>query len=161
DRVRRAAARRGDRGRALPLAGPGLRDRGARTLHAARARPMKGGGAAAGVGPRRAARQRLGAAATYAVLVTFLLIVPFPFYWMLITSFKDETQMRSLASMFWPRPFVADNYAHLVGKTEFLGWFRNSVVVSVSSTLLATAIGTIGAYALARLKFLGRAFMAS
>ena len=34
-------------------------------------------------------------------------------------------------------------------------------MVSVSSTLLATAIGTIGAYALARLRFLGRAFMAS
>ena len=40
-------------------------------------------------------------------------------------------------------------------------WYSNSVIVSVSSTFLATAIGTIGAYALARLKFLGRAFMAS
>ena len=34
------------------------------------------------------------------------------------------------------------------------------MIVSVSSTFLATAIGTIGAYALARLRFLGRAFMA-
>ena len=46
-------------------------------------------------------------------------------------------------------------------KTDFIAWFGNSVVVAVSSTLLATAIGTIGAYALARLKFLGRAFMSS
>jgi multiple sugar transport system permease protein len=113
------------------------------------------------VGRGRAARERVQSAVAYAILLTLLVIVLFPFYWMTITSFKDETQMRSLASMFWPRPFVADNYAHLVRKTEFLGWYRNSVIVSVSSTLLATAIGTIGAYALARLSFLGRAFMAS
>jgi len=111
--------------------------------------------------PRRVVRERVQCAVAYAILLALLLIVLFPFYWMTITSFKDETQMRSLASMFWPRPFVADNYAHLVQKTEFLGWYRNSVIVSVSSTLLATAIGTIGAYALARLSFLGRAFMAS
>jgi multiple sugar transport system permease protein len=97
----------------------------------------------------------------YAILGTLLLIVIFPFYWMTITSFKNETQMRSLVSMFWPSPFAGENYAHLLEKTEFLAWYRNSVVVSLSSTLLATAIGTIGAYALARLRFLGRAFMAS
>jgi len=122
---------------------------------------MKSAAATLVTGPGRAPRERAQSAVAYAILVTLVLIVLFPFYWMTITSFKDETQMRSLASMFWPRPFVADNYAHLVGKTEFLGWYRNSVVVSLSSTLLATAIGTIGAYALARLSFLGRAFMAS
>jgi multiple sugar transport system permease protein len=97
----------------------------------------------------------------YAILLALFLIVLFPFYWMTVTSFKSETQMRSLASMFWPSPFVAENYGHLLGKTEFLSWYRNSIVVSVSSTLLATAVGTLGAYALARLRFLGRAFLAS
>ena len=122
---------------------------------------MTGGSLTAVASPGRAGRERIQAAVAYAILITLLVIVLFPFYWMAVTSFKDETQMRSLASMFWPRPFVADNYAHLVRKTEFLGWYRNSVIVSLSSTLLATAIGTIGAYALARLSFLGRAFMAS
>jgi multiple sugar transport system permease protein len=121
-----------------------------------------GSGALTAVGgPGRVARERLQSAVSYAILVTLLLLVLFPFFWMTITSFKGETQMRSLTSMFWPSPFVSDNYGHLLGKTEFLGWYRNSIVVSVSSTLLATAIGTIGAYALARLRFLGRAFMAS
>jgi multiple sugar transport system permease protein len=121
-----------------------------------------GNGALTAVGgPGRVARERLQSAVSYAILVTLLLLVLFPFFWMTITSFKGETQMRSLTSMFWPSPVVSDNYGHLLGKTEFLGWYRNSIVVSVSSTLLATAIGTIGAYALARLRFLGRAFMAS
>jgi multiple sugar transport system permease protein len=121
-----------------------------------------GGGAMTAVGgPGRVARERVQSAVAYAILLTLLVIVLFPFFWMTITSFKGENQMRSLASMFWPSPFVRDNYAHLLEKTEFLSWYRNSIVVSVSSTLLATAIGTIGAYALARLRFLGRAFMAS
>jgi multiple sugar transport system permease protein len=98
---------------------------------------------------------------SYGVLTTLGLIVLFPFYWMTITSFKSEDQMRSLTSMFWPSPFIWENYEQLVRKTEFVSWYTNSVIVSVASTFVATAIGTIGAYALARLRFFGRGFMAS
>ena len=97
----------------------------------------------------------------YGVLVALAVAVLFPFYWMIITSFKSEDQMRSVVSMFWPKPFAIENYQQLLAKTEFAAWYGNSVFVAVSSTLLATAVGTIGAYALARLKFLGRGFMAS
>jgi multiple sugar transport system permease protein len=105
--------------------------------------------------------ERLQRALAYAVLVALAIIVLFPFYWMTITSLKTEDQMRSQVSMFWPKPVALENYAQLFGKTEFASWYRNSVVVAVASTLLATAVGTIGAYALARLRFLGRGFMAS
>ena len=108
-------------------------------------------------------RATSGAQATfaYAVLVILAVLVLFPFYWMTITSFKNEDQMRSLVSMFWPRPLVTENYEQLLGKTDFVAWYRNSATVAISSTLLATAVGTIGAYALARLRFFGRGFMAS
>jgi multiple sugar transport system permease protein len=99
--------------------------------------------------------------AAYAVLSLLALGVLFPFYWMTVTSFKTEEQMRSIVSMFWPKPFAIENYQQLLAKTEFAAWYGNSVFVAVSSTLVATAVGTIGAYALARLKFLGRGFMAS
>jgi len=97
----------------------------------------------------------------YAVLVTLAVLVLFPFYWMTITSFKSENQMRSLVSMFWPRPLVTENYDQLLTKTDFVSWYGNSATVAIASTLLATAVGTIGAYALARLRFLGRGFLAS
>ena len=118
-------------------------------------------GVVAGRVGSRAAAGRIQSALSYAFLLTLLLIVLFPFFWMLITSFKNEDQMRSLVSMFWPSPFVTDNYRQLLGKTDFLYWYKNSIFVAVSSTLAATAVGTIGAYALARLRFLGRAFMSS
>jgi multiple sugar transport system permease protein len=109
----------------------------------------------------QAAVDRLQAAVSYAVLVGLVLVVLFPFYWMIVTSLKAEEQMRSLVSMFWPRPMVGENYQQLLGKTDFLAWYKNSIIVAFSSTFVATAIGTIGAYALARLRFFGRAFMAS
>ncbi len=104
---------------------------------------------------------RLGHAASYGFLLVLLVVVLFPFYWMTVTALKSEEQMRSLASMFWPDPVVLDNFRHLLAQTDFVAWFKNSVLVAVASTFLATAIGTIGAYSLARLRFLGRAFMSS
>ena len=67
---------------------------------------------------------RLQLAGSYGFLVTLLVIVVFPFYWMTVTSFKGEEQMRSLVSMFWPSPVVTDNYRHLLGKTEFVAVVR-------------------------------------
>jgi multiple sugar transport system permease protein len=105
--------------------------------------------------------ERLQTAVSYTVLAFLVVFVLFPFYWMTITSFKTEDQMRSLVSMFWPSPAVLENYVQLLTKTDFAVWYRNSAFVSVSSTLVAVGVGTIGAYALARLKFMGRAFMSS
>ena len=105
--------------------------------------------------------ERLQSAVAYLFLGLLLLFVLFPFYWMTVTSFKTEDQMRSLVSMFWPSPFVVENYTQLLTKTDFAIWYRNSAFVAVSSTFVATAVGTFGAYALARLRFLGRAFLSS
>jgi multiple sugar transport system permease protein len=109
----------------------------------------------------KAALERLQTTLAYGVLGFLCLLVLFPFYWMTITSFKTEDQMRSLVSMFWPSPAVLENYVQLLTKTDFVAWYGNSAIVAISSTFAATAVGTIGAYALARLKFMGRAFMSS
>jgi len=109
----------------------------------------------------KVALARMQTTLAYSGLGFLLVLVLFPFYWMTITSFKTEDQMRSLVSMFWHSPAVLENYTQLLTKTDFLIWFRNSAFVAISSTLVATAIGTLGAYALARLRFMGRAFMSS
>jgi multiple sugar transport system permease protein len=109
----------------------------------------------------RAAIVRLQTGMSYGVLSFLVALVLFPFYWMTVTSFKTEDQMRSLVSMFWPSPFALENYVQLLTKTDFVTWYGNSAFVAISSTLVATAIGTLGAYALARLRFMGRAFMSS
>src|SRR5207253_3097672 len=95
DGLRRPAPRRGDRRRALYAAGAGGGDHRALALHAPEPREV-----------RRDAIERLQTTVAYTVLGLLPLLVLFPFYWMTITSFKTEDQMRSLVSMFWPSPFV-------------------------------------------------------
>src|SRR5262249_11693821 len=148
DGVRRPALGRGDRGGALSAARARRDDHGARALHA----PGP---------PSMSTTSRAQTVFAYAVLVTLAELVLLPLYWMTITSVKSEDQMRSLVSMFWPRPLVGDNYGQLLSKTDFVAWYGNSATVAIASTLLATAVGTIGAYALARLRFRGRGFLAS
>lgn len=96
----------------------------------------------------------------YVSLAALVLVVGFPIYWMVVTSFKTRAQIGDLRAMFWPEPFVLDNYVNLVRNFPFLTWFKNSFIVALASTLIATAVGTVGAYALARLRFLGRQFVA-
>jgi ABC-type glycerol-3-phosphate transport system permease component len=55
-------------------------------------------------------------AVSYGVLVVLGVAVLFPFYWMIVTSFKNENQMRTIVSMFWPRPFAVENYQQLLAR---------------------------------------------
>ena len=57
----------------------------------------------------KVAIERMQSGLAYGFLGILLVLVLFPFYWMAITSFKNEDQMRSLVSMFWPSPAVLDN----------------------------------------------------
>src|ERR1041384_3344330 len=69
--------------------------------------------------------------------------------------------MGRLGSIACPSPAVLGHSVQPLAMIASLSVHGNSAVVAVSSTFAATAVGTIGAYALARLKFRGRAFMSS
>jgi multiple sugar transport system permease protein len=81
--------------------------------------------------------------------------VLFPFYWVIITSFKTTPQISERSSIFWPSPWTIDQYQALVTATPFLEWFKNSALIAAVSTVLSVALAAISAYALTRLKFLG------
>jgi multiple sugar transport system permease protein len=103
----------------------------------------------------RVAVRRTGAGARLLVLLPIMIFVLFPFFWVIITSFKTTPQISQRTSIFWPSPFTLDQYWSLVQRTPFLTWFRNSVIVAAISTVISVALASLGAYALSRLKFLG------
>jgi multiple sugar transport system permease protein len=92
-----------------------------------------------------------------------LLIILFPFYWMLITSFKSYDQIRSTRSPFFPSPFSLEGYANLLvnGKHQFVTWFLNSLSVAVVVTPITVFVSALAAYALIRLRFIGAGILAS
>jgi multiple sugar transport system permease protein len=90
-------------------------------------------------------------------IIPFLLFAFFPLYWMIVTSFKKNSELYDLSSIpFWIQKGVTlDHYLYLFEKTDFLIWLKNTVIVSLVPTLIALGVSLPAAYALARLKFRG------
>ncbi|HVY52571.1 MAG TPA: ABC transporter permease subunit [Devosia sp.] len=103
----------------------------------------------------RAAAARTRTGLRLLILLPIMLFVLFPFYWVIITSFKTTPQISERVSIFWPAPATLEQYRTLIEQTPFLIWFRNSVIVAAVSTAISVALASLGAYALSRLKFLG------
>lgn len=110
---------------------------------------------------RMAGESRLGRIGLWLALALVLLVVLFPFYWMIITSFKTYEQIRSLMTPFIPNPLVTDAYSRLFFEREFGLWYKNSLIVSLVVTPLTVAVSTLAAYALVRLRFIGAALLAT
>ncbi|MCC6615155.1 MAG: ABC transporter permease subunit [Anaerolineae bacterium] len=103
----------------------------------------------------RSQRGSMGVAARLLLLIPFMIFVLFPFYWILITSFKGTPQIQQMDSVFWPNPWTTEQYRSLLFDTPFVTWFRNTAFVAISSTAISVVLAALAAYALSRLKFLG------
>ncbi len=90
-------------------------------------------------------------------LVPFLFFAVFPFYHMTLTSLKTDRELydRYAVPLLIRQGPTLDHYRTLLWDTEFLTWIKNSLVVTGIATAISLVIGTIAAYALARLKFFG------
>jgi multiple sugar transport system permease protein len=96
-------------------------------------------------------------------LVPFLVFALFPAYFMILTAFKHNSELYDLQAIpFWLREGVTlDHFRYLFGKTYFLRWLLNSVMVAVTATGFSFVISVMAAYSLARLRFWGVNFLAT
>src|SRR5215831_1463094 len=94
------------------------------------------------------------------LLVIFLVWTLVPFYWMVATSLKTDKEIYGFEATLVPRHPTLQAYARLFSQTPFTKYLRNSTIVSVATTLVSLALGSLGAYAIARLRFPGRNIIA-
>jgi multiple sugar transport system permease protein len=102
-----------------------------------------------------AGRERLSTVVNSLLMLPLLVFVLFPFYWIVITAFKTDLQIQRFESVFWPSPWTIGQFQSLISGTDYLVWFRNTVVVALITTLISVALAALAGYALARLKFTG------
>lgn len=102
-----------------------------------------------------------GKTVTVVGLLAFVLIILVPFWWIASMSFKTYEQIQFAMSIYVPRPFTWENYTGLWIDTRFPLWLRNSLVTAVVVTLITTVVASLSGYAVARLRFPGRAWVAS
>lgn len=94
-------------------------------------------------------------------IVFFVLITAFPFYWMIVSSFKALEELllnpSNLGVDFAKISLRA--YKEVLFDHGFVQYISNSAYVSILTVLLSVGLATIGGYAVTRLRFRGRTFM--
>jgi len=92
----------------------------------------------------------------YIPLGVFLFALLFPFYWMVVTSIKPNSELLDHErNPFW---VVAPTLAHfqkLLFHTQYPRWLGNTLLVAVASTALSLSAAVLAAYAIERLRFRG------
>ena len=102
-------------------------------------------------------RRRWRKIGIHLLLVPFLVFAVFPFYHMGMTSLKTDRELydRQSVPLVIRQGATLDHYKKLLWESEFVTWAKNSLLVTFLATLLSLVIGTVAAYALARLTFIG------
>ena len=80
----------------------------------------------------------------------------FPFFWMVSTSFKPPAEVFAQPPAFIPDDPTWENFRRLFTATNFLIYFKNSLIVSGLAVLLTMVVSAAGAYSLTRFTYLGR-----
>src|SRR5919197_6507643 len=93
-------------------------------------------------------------------LLLMILWTAIPIYWMVATSLKYDKEIYGYEATLIPQKPTLSNYATVFRDTPYLLFLRNSIIVATGSTVLSMIIACLGAYAIARLNFPGRALLA-
>lgn len=99
-------------------------------------------------------------AGNYLAVILILVWGLAPFYWMVVTAFRDKS--RTFDTTPWFTHVTTENFADALATdkgNDFLGAIVNSLVIGAATTLVALAVGVFTAYALARLDFAGKGFV--
>jgi arabinogalactan oligomer/maltooligosaccharide transport system permease protein len=100
------------------------------------------------------ASRRLANTVIYIVLILITVIWLFPFFGIVMESFKVNTQM--MDGELFPGKFGFDNYIRLFNETDFLKWFGNTALMGVCTAVFQTLFVLMMSYSLSRLRFKGR-----
>ena len=102
-------------------------------------------------------RKRSLRAVTYVGLTLWALVVLFPFYWMVLTSFKSYGSYNAEHTpVFFTLSPTLENYWEAFTAVPLGGYLLNTLIFSVITTAIMVVVSTLAAYAFARLEFKGK-----
>jgi arabinogalactan oligomer/maltooligosaccharide transport system permease protein len=122
------------------------------------------------VGMTFARRKIVSDVATHVTLIIVCLIMLFPAFWVVSTSFKHQEEIETTEITLLPKNFTTGNYDHVLngmtgrvitdkGREEinlFMRWGRNSLMIAGVNTVIGVLLAATTAYALSRFNFWGR-----
>ena len=90
------------------------------------------------------------------VTIALLLFMLFPFFVMLSTMFKSSAEVYKKPPYWIPKEFQFNNFIKVWTEFNLLGYFKNSIIIGLGTTILNTIIIIPASYAIARFRFKGR-----
>ena len=109
-------------------------------------------------------RNRLiGNTITYIILILMSIIWLFPFFGLIMQSFRSydsAVEYGGMVDYIIPKHFSLDNYKFLFsGETNYLLWYKNTLIIAIFVSVLQTIIILCVSYALSRMRFRGRTLL--
>jgi len=104
---------------------------------------------------RTRTQARVRASLGYGLGTIFVLALVLPLVWVVTTSIRPLAEVTSSPPVLWPQTITFKAYVELWDAGPFLKYFLNSVIISLSTALIALAFSISAAYAFARFQFKG------
>lgn len=95
----------------------------------------------------------------YIFLIIITVIFVFPFFIMLMTSFKSPAELQQPYFTFFPEHFTISNYAEAMKIGNWPRYFLNSTIITVVTVIVSLVLNSLAGYAFARLRFPMRNFL--
>ncbi|GAB6276633.1 MAG: carbohydrate ABC transporter permease [Rectinema sp.] len=92
----------------------------------------------------------------YLIVVVVSLLFFFPMLWVVISSFKGESELFLNPPRLFPLHFTLDNFESGLKFGNFIQYFANSTYVTIASTIITVVISVMAGYGFAKFKFPGR-----
>lgn len=114
------------------------------------------------VAPRKRRRTPLGIVGRiilYIVLIIAAIGVLLPFYWMIVSSLKQNQEVFTVPIQWWPTEVQWRNYIEIWIRSDMVNWLKNTLFLSVVVTFLQVFTGSFAAYGFSKARFPGRSVL--
>lgn len=102
----------------------------------------------------RRLKRKIGQVIKYTVLLLYLIIVMFPFFWMLLTSLKGtQAEIYAFPVQYFPESPSLVHYISMLWKGNFITYLKNSFIVAIVAATAASVCGICSGYVLSRFQF--------
>ena len=98
----------------------------------------------------------LGDVGLYGAVALYVAFALLPIFWTVKISVTPQNLLYSEGIRFWPSRTTLANYHEVLSASDFPRYFLNSVIVSLSTAIIVTAIASFAGYALSRFRFNGK-----
>ena len=92
-------------------------------------------------------------------MLVILLVIAFPFLWLIISSFKHEKDIISFPPRIFADSYTLDNYIMVWTTIPLLDYIKNTVIFAGGTVITSVFFDSLAGYAFARMRFKGKSVL--